>query len=176
MIYSGVFNVHLIYIQYFSAQQANTCSKLPIKTYNIFLGTCSSVFIIYFEQVSAYCVEALMMAFTMPLLGDWPGQKFELLEIETLNRLFGTTKLFHVIQNIQHSVREKCPNKEFFLVRIFPYSDWISLNIYCVSLRIQSEYGKKRNRKNSVFGHFSSSNYPHHFPVFKDNLYHPKQA
>ena len=35
------------------------------------------------------------------------------------------------------SLREKCPNTEFFLVRIFPYSDWI------------------RIRKNSVFGYFS---------------------
>ena len=28
---------------------------------------------------------------------------------------------------------------------------------YSISLRIQSEYGKKRTRKNSVFGHFSRS-------------------
>ena len=50
------------------------------------------------------------------------------------------------------TLREKCPNKEFFLVRIFPYSDWIR-----VSLRIQSKCGKIRTRKNSVFGHFSRS-------------------
>ena len=37
------------------------------------------------------------------------------------------------------SLHEKCPNTEFFLVRIFPHSDWI------------------RTRKNSVFGHFSRS-------------------
>ena len=37
------------------------------------------------------------------------------------------------------SLREKCPNTEFILVRIFPHSDWI------------------RTRKNSVFGHFSRS-------------------
>ena len=36
-------------------------------------------------------------------------------------------------------MREKCPNMELFLVRI------------------QSEYGKIRTRKNSVFGHFSGS-------------------
>ena len=35
------------------------------------------------------------------------------------------------------SLRENCPNTEFFLVRI------------------QSEYGLKKNRKNSVFRHFS---------------------
>ena len=37
------------------------------------------------------------------------------------------------------SLREKCSNTEFFLVSIFPHSDWI------------------RTRKNSVFGHFSRS-------------------
>ena len=37
------------------------------------------------------------------------------------------------------SLREKCSDTEFFLVRIFPHSDWI------------------RTRKNSVFGHFSRS-------------------
>ena len=36
-----------------------------------------------------------------------------------------------------HSLREKCLNTEFFLVRIFPHSNWT------------------RTRKNSVFGHFS---------------------
>ena len=35
--------------------------------------------------------------------------------------------------------REKCPNRKFFLVHIFPHLDWI------------------RTRKNSVFGHFSGS-------------------
>ena len=38
------------------------------------------------------------------------------------------------------TLREKCPNTEFFLVLIF-----------------QSEYGKIRTRKNSVFAHFSNS-------------------
>ena len=37
------------------------------------------------------------------------------------------------------SLREKCPNTELFLVRIFSYSDWI------------------RIRNNSVFGHISRS-------------------
>ena len=40
------------------------------------------------------------------------------------------------------TLREKCPNTEFFLVCIFPHSDWI------------------RTRKNSVFGHFWSSAMP----------------
>ena len=48
------------------------------------------------------------------------------------------------ISNDTKSLREKCPNTEFFLV-------------YSVSLRIQSECRKIRTRKNSVFGHFSRS-------------------
>ena len=56
--------------------------------------------------------------------------------------------MFHCIP--KQPLREKCPNTEFFLVRIFPYS-------YSVNLRIHSEYGKIRTRKNSVFGHFSES-------------------
>ena len=39
------------------------------------------------------------------------------------------------------SLREKCPNTEFFLVRIFPL--------------FRSKCGKIRTRKNAVFGHFS---------------------
>ena len=42
------------------------------------------------------------------------------------------------------SLREKCPNTEFFLVRIFPYSDWIR---------------EKTDQKNSVFGHFLHNAY-----------------
>ena len=44
-------------------------------------------------------------------------------------------------------LRKKCPNMQFFLVRIFLYSD------------IQSEYRKIRTRRNSVFGHFSRGAY-----------------
>ena len=35
---------------------------------------------------------------------------------------------------------------------------------YGVNLRIQSEYRKIRNRKNSVFGHFSHSDQAHYGP------------
>ena len=45
------------------------------------------------------------------------------------------------------SLRERCPNTELFLVRIFQY----------LNLRIQSEYRKIRTRNNSVLGHFSRS-------------------
>ena len=44
------------------------------------------------------------------------------------------------------SLREKCPNTEFFFVPI------------------QSEYSKIRARNNCVFGHFSCSVYPHYPP------------
>ena len=50
-------------------------------------------------------------------------------------------------------LREKCPNTELFLVRIFLYFDWR------VNLRIQSEYRKIGTRKNSIVGHFSCSVY-----------------
>ena len=48
--------------------------------------------------------------------------------------------------DISKVLREKYPNTEFFLVRIFLYSDWI---------RIQSEYKKIRTKKIFTFGHFS---------------------
>ena len=53
------------------------------------------------------------------------------------------------------TLREKCPNTEFFLIRILLYSDWI--RIESVNLRIHSEYRKMRTRKNSLYGHFSGS-------------------
>ena len=54
-----------------------------------------------------------------------------------------------------HTLHEKCPNTQFFLVCIFLYSD--CTEIYSINLCIQSEYKKIRTRKNSVFGHFSRS-------------------
>ena len=47
------------------------------------------------------------------------------------------------------SLHEKCPNTEFFLVRIFLYFDWIRR--FSVNLRILSECRKIRTRKNSDF-------------------------
>ena len=52
--------------------------------------------------------------------------------------------------SVSTTLREKCPDTEFFLVRIFLYSDWIRGFT-------QFEYRKVRTRKNSVFGHFSRS-------------------
>ena len=51
---------------------------------------------------------------------------------------------FFVVILISISLREKCPNMELFLVRIFLYSDW---------------YRKIRTRNNFVFGHFPRSEY-----------------
>ena len=36
---------------------------------------------------------------------------------------------------IWHSLREKCPNTEFFLVRIFPHLDWIRRDTKSVQIR-----------------------------------------
>ena len=82
------------------------------------------------------------------------------------------------------TLREKCPNTEFLLVRTFPHSntkrrdtEYLSVfsrnagkwgpeetsyldtfyPVFSVFSRIQSECGKIRTRKNSVFGHFSLS-------------------
>ena len=54
-------------------------------------------------------------------------------------------QLVYIFIDIWYSLREECPNTEFFLVRIFLYS-----------VRIQK---KTRTRKNSVFGHFSRSDF-----------------
>ena len=48
-------------------------------------------------------------------------------------------KSYNSFKYRNYSPREKGPNTEFFLVRIFPHSGWIRTNI------------------NSVFGHFSRS-------------------
>ena len=65
---------------------------------------------------------------------------------------------FQVSPNIWLTIalREKCLNAKFFLVRIFVLFE-LNTDIYSVNLRIQSEYGKIRTRKDSVFGHFSHS-------------------
>ena len=52
---------------------------------------------------------------------------------------YASNCLFRVFIYLTPTLCEVCPNTEFFLVRIFPHSDWI------------------RSRKNSVFGHFSRS-------------------
>ena len=60
---------------------------------------------------------------------------------------------------LSNALREKCPNAEFFLVRIFLHLDWIRrfTEFYRVNLRIQSKYRKIRTRENSIFEHFSRS-------------------
>ena len=49
--------------------------------------------------------------------------------------------------DMTHPLCEKCSKTEFFLVRIFPYSDWIRRDTECECRKIQT-------RKNSVFVHF----------------------
>ena len=53
-------------------------------------------------------------------------------------------------------LREKCPNTEFFLVRICPHSDWIRRDPEYLSV-LSPNAGKYRPEKNYVFGHFSRS-------------------
>ena len=55
------------------------------------------------------------------------------------------------------TLREKCPNTELILVCIFLYLVRIQENMDQKFLGVQSECGKIRARKNSVFGHFSRS-------------------
>ena len=61
-----------------------------------------------------------------------------------------------ITQNHLLTLREKCPNTEFFFGPHFP-AFGLNNGRYGVSLRIQSECGKIRTTKNSVFGHFLSS-------------------
>ena len=57
---------------------------------------------------------------------------------------------------IDAPLREKRPNTQLFLVRIFLYSDWIR------------RYRKIRTRKNSVFGHISRN--VHQYQIRRNNL------
>ena len=64
-----------------------------------------------------------------------------------------------IINSAQGTLCDMCPNTEYFLVGIFPHSDWIRRE------SIQFECGKIRTRKNSVFGQFSCSgnnSFTHH--------------
>ena len=61
-----------------------------------------------------------------------------------------------LIFTLKNSLREKCPNTEFFLARFFAAFE-LNTERYEVSLRIQLECGKIRTRKSSVFGHILRS-------------------
>ena len=52
----------------------------------------------------------------------------------------------------------KCSNTKFFLVRIFQHSDWIRRDTKYLSV-FSRNAGKYGPEKNSVFGHFSRSEY-----------------
>ena len=56
-----------------------------------------------------------------------------------------TCVAYSFILTVCLTLREKCPNTEFFLVRIFRHSDWIRRDT--VSLCIHTECGKIRTRK-----------------------------
>ena len=63
-----------------------------------------------------------------------------------------SNKVLDVFRTSHVPLPEKCPNTEFYLVRIFLYSEWIRR---LANIRIQSEYKKIRTRKISVYGHLS---------------------
>ena len=77
--------------------------------------------------------------------------------------IFPDLSIIDISQRFLHApltLREKYPNTELFLVRIFVYSDWVfglNTEIYGVNLCIQSEYRKIRTRNNPLFRHFSRS-------------------
>ena len=54
-----------------------------------------------------------------------------------------------------HLLREKCPNTDFSGL-YFPLFG-LNTEIYSVNIRIPSEYGTIKTRKNSIFEHFSHS-------------------
>ena len=66
--------------------------------------------------------------------------------------------------SIKFALREKCPNAELFLVRIFLHWDRIRIpygvNLHIVNLRILSQYRKIRTKNNYVFGQLSRSGLP----------------
>ena len=99
------------------------------------------------SKFSGYC-------FYMNLNTQGDFQICIIVPLETSNRSSHSKLCRKVLQVnlVCNSLREKCPNIEFFLVRIFQHLDR-------VSLRIQSECEKIRTRKNSVFGHFSRSGF-----------------
>ena len=51
------------------------------------------------------------------------------------------------------TLREKCPNTEFVLVRIFPYSDWIRRDVEYLSVFSPNtgKYGPKKLRICTLF-------------------------
>ena len=73
-----------------------------------------------------------MLGYRNPCLIPVPNKWLICLCISTIEIKRNMIPAGHLI-----ALHEKCPNTEFFLVCIFPYSDWI------------------RTRKNSVFGHIS---------------------
>ena len=58
------------------------------------------------------------------------------------------------VTSLKVTLREKCPNKEFFLVCICPYLYWLREDTLFLPV-FSPNAGKYRPEKNSVFGHFS---------------------
>ena len=58
------------------------------------------------------------------------------------------------VTSLKVTLREKCPNTEFFLVCIWPYLYWLREDTLFLPV-FSPNAGKYRPEKNSVFGHFS---------------------
>ena len=81
--------------------------------------------------------------------------------------------------NITCTLPEKCPNTEFFLVRIFLYSGTfhvfgLNTEIYSANLPYSVRIQENTDLKKSVFGHFSYSGrfimLPYHHDTIKSYL------
>ena len=80
---------------------------------------------------------------------------------------------FHGYIKLKKTLNFKLPQTSWFTFAVWKVSKYkvfsglylpafrLNTEIYGVSLRIQSESGKIRTRENSVFGHFSLSDFPH---------------
>ena len=73
-------------------------------------------------------------------------------ELKRLKRLTSLENRILVKKGLKAALREKCPDTEFFLVCVFPHSDWIRRDTsYSVRMR------ENIDQENSVFGHFLRS-------------------
>ena len=81
---------------------------------------------------------------------------FHFLTSLTFQYLEFSTGISRTSKNQSKTLREECPNAEFFSGSYFPAFRLNTMR-YCVSLLIEFESGKIRTRKNSVFGYFLQS-------------------
>ena len=81
-------------------------------------------------------------------------QKLEILELTNPRSFFRRMFVRSVFKScdnklLRNALREKCPNTEFFLVRIFPHSDQIRRDTY--SVRMWENMDQKKVRISILF-------------------------